>query len=303
VWLLRSTATGARAVEASYLTSAIGWHADYVARLSEDESTLDLTGWVTIDNRSGAAYERTKLKLVAGGVHQVRPPVRPQMEMMAMNQVAAAERGFSERELFEYHLYELGAPTTLRDNQQKQIELLSAANIPVTKKYRAESAYFPGARPYATRQNEPQHVSVSLEFVNTKGKGPGRALPKGVVRVYKRDADDALIFAGEDEIAHTPEGETVKLEIGQAFDVVWEKRVLDVHKIADDRVETEAEFKVRNHKKEAVTVTIAERFPGERQLISSSLPAREPDAFTLEFDVVVPAASEGMVTYRAQSRQ
>ena len=303
VWLLRGGAGGARSVETSYLTSGIGWHADYVARLSKDEKALDLTGWVTIDNHSGAAFQNAKLKLVAGDVHQVQPPALPQMEMMAMAKVMPAGRDFAERELFEYHLYELAQPTTIRDNQQKQIELLASANVPVTKKYRIESMSYPGIEPRRAGSEVPQNASVTLELVNSKEKGPGRALPKGVVRVYKRDVDESLIFAGEDQIEHIPEGEAVKLEIGRAFDVVWEKHVLDVHQISDDRVEIEVEFKVRNRKKEAVTVTVLERFTGERQLISSSLPARQPDAFTLEFDVPVPVGAEGSVTYRAQMRQ
>jgi len=303
VWLLRSGTAGSRSVETSYLTSGIGWHADYVARLSKDETTLDLAGWVTLENHSGAAFENATLKLVAGDIHQVPPPARPQLEAMAVARAMPAGRDFAERQLFEYHLYELARPTTVKDNQQKQIELLHSANIPVTKKYRIESTSYGPIERRTKRTDEPQSASVSLELVNSKEKGPGRALPKGVVRVYKRDADESLIFAGEDEIAHTPEGETVKLDVGRAFDVVWERHVLDVRQIADDRIETEVEFNIRNRKKEAILVTVAERFRGERQLISSSLPARQPDAFTLEFDVAVPAAGDGTVTYRAQMQK
>jgi hypothetical protein len=308
VWSLESAESGARAVEASYLTRGIGWHADYVARLSKDESTLDLTGWVTIRNHSGASFEHAKLKLVAGSVHQIRPPEPAQMEVMARAVPLMASdtaRGFSERELFEYHLYELGTPTTLKDNQQKQIELLAAARVPVTKKYRIESTAYSEPRPYAegTGAAPVRNAAVTLEFLNRKDHALGRALPKGIVRVYKRDADDAFVFAGEDEIDHVPEGETVELEIGDAFDVVWEKAVLESRRIADDRIDADVEFTVRNRKKESVTVTVSERFFGDYDLISSSVAARKPDAFTIEFELAVPAGREAKVRYRVQVRQ
>jgi hypothetical protein len=139
--------------------------------------------------------------------------------------------------------------------------------------------------------------------VNSKEKGLGRALPKGVVRIYKRDSDQALIFAGEDSIDHTPEGERVNLDVGQAFDVVWERKVLSFRELSRDQVDAEVEITVRNRKKEAVTVTMVERFPSEREILASSMPARQPDAFTLEFDVEVPAKGETVVTYRGQVRR
>ena len=303
VWMLDSAAAGARDVEASYLTHGIGWHADYVARLAPDESTLDLTGWVTIDNHSGAAYENAKLKLVAGDVHVVQPPTPLQMRDMAMAAEAKAPGGFAERELFEYHLYELERPATVKENQQKQIELLHATGVAVEKHYLAESAFSPYEPQPLMGSNEPEKVSVTIELTNEKSKGLGRALPKGVVRVYKRDTDDTMVFAGEDSIDHTPEGERVKLDVGKAFDVVYERKVLSFNEISRQLVEAEVETKVRNRKDKDVTVTVRERFPGERELISSSLTARKSDAFTLEFDVAVPAKGEKTLTYKVRVRR
>jgi hypothetical protein len=303
VWLLRGAAAGETDIEVGYLTGAIGWHADYVARLSPDESTLDLTGWVTIDNRSGAAYENAKLKLVAGDVNVVRPPERPMMREMAMAADATLEAGFAERQMFEYHLYELERSATVKNNQQKQIELLAAAAVPVTKRYRAESIFSPYQPQPHTGTETVQKMAVALELTNEQKMGLGRALPKGVVRVYKRDEDEALVFTGEDSIDHTPEGERITLEIGKAFDVVWERNVLSFNEISRQYVEAEVEVVVRNRKDKDVTATVVERFTGERSLLSSSIKAREPNAFTLEFDVPVPAKGEQKVTYKVRARR
>ena len=303
VWLLRNQTATAQRVEASYLTGGITWKSDYVMLVNDADTKADLTGWVTIDNHSGAAYDNAKLKLVAGDVHVVQAPTPLQMRDMAMAAEAKAPGGFAERELFEYHLYELERPATVKENQQKQIELLHATGVAVEKHYLAESAFSPYEPQPLMGSNEPEKVSVTIELTNEKSKGLGRALPKGVVRVYKRDTDDTMVFAGEDSIDHTPEGERVKLDVGKAFDVVYERKVLSFNEISRQLVEAEVETKVRNRKDKDVTVTVRERFPGERELISSSLTARKSDAFTLEFDVAVPAKGEKTLTYKVRVRR
>ncbi|MCA9772593.1 MAG: DUF4139 domain-containing protein [Myxococcales bacterium] len=300
VWLLGAERGGPRNLEVRYLTGSMGWRADYVATLAEDDHAMDLTGWVTIDNRSGAAYEDATVKLVAGDVHQVRRGApSPMPRMMAMK--AAADESFSQRELFEYHLYELGRRTTLKDNQTKQIQLLAAERVPVEKRYVAEYAFSPYGAPGGP--SKPESVAVKLEFVNDKPSRLGQALPKGTVRVYKRDADGSAIFAGEDAIDHTPEGERVRLEIGDAFDVRTERKFTAWRDLSKEEVEATVSVTVRNTKSEPVMVQVRERFPRERDLVSSSVEALEPDALTLEFRVDVRAKSTREITYRVRARR
>jgi hypothetical protein len=300
VWLLDADGSGTRDLDVSYLTRSIGWRADYVAALAADEKTVDLTGWVTIDNHSGAAYENAKLKLVAGNVHTVTPP--PTTKVMRGMAMAQAGEAFAQREFFEYHLYELGRRTTLKDNQTKQIELLSAQSVPVTKRYVAESQFDAYGQPRGGEQ-PPRKVAVKLELTNDAKSHLGKPLPKGIVRVYKRDTDGALTFAGEDRVDHTPKGETIRLALGEAFDVVWEHDVTAFHELSKREVEADVKVTVRNRKNEPVRVTVIEKFRGERQLLSSSIEPTEPDAFTLEFDVPVAADDEAAVTYRVRARR
>src|SRR5512139_2604053 len=72
VWLLDNKLPDKQRVEATYLTGGINWKADYGAVLNAADTQTDLTGWVTIDNRSGATYQNAQLKLVAGDIHRVR---------------------------------------------------------------------------------------------------------------------------------------------------------------------------------------------------------------------------------------
>jgi len=302
VWNLTSKTAGPRKLAVSYLTRAMSWHADYVAALAADEKSIDLTGWVTIDNQSGASYEDAKLKLVAGDVHVIQPEPR-QMRARTMDYaLAMAEPAFTRRELFEYHLYELDRPSTVKHNQSKQIELLVAPAVPTTKRYVAETQFNPYGQDRPS-DAAPAKADVKLEFANTTASHLGRPLPKGIVRVYKRDKDGAQVFAGEDAIEHTADGETVRLTMGQAFDVLYERKVTSFREISKREVEAGVEIVVRNRKDEPVRVTVVERFPQEKTLVRSSIDARQPDAFTLEFDVDVKAKDETTLTFLVQAKR
>ena len=189
VWFLRASRAGKQKIEASYLTNQINWQADYVTVLNLDDTKADLTGWVTIDNKSGATYQNATLKLVAGDVHRLTPPQMYDKTMAMEARVAAAPPQFKEESFFEYHLYTLDRPATVKDNQTKQMTLLSASGIPITKRllFRGQQRYFYDA--YGEETFQKQKVSVALEIENSQKNNLGMPLPKGTVRVYKADKD------------------------------------------------------------------------------------------------------------------
>lgn len=302
VWLLRSQGAGKQRVEASYLTNQITWQADYVVVLSADDRKADLSGWVTIENKSGATYRNATLKLVAGDIHRVEEPeVMYQRAMTA--EAAAPPPQFREEGFFEYHLYTLDRPATVKDNQTKQMTLLSAADIPVTKRLvlRGEQGYF--FTTYGPDDEAPtQKVSVFLEAANAKDNNLGLPLPKGVVRVYKADTEGSLQFVGEDRIDHTPKGETVKVKMGEAFDVVGKRKQTDYKRVARNVTEVAWEITLRNHKEEDVTVRVDEPVPGDWEVLSASHAYEKADAHTLRFDVPVPKGGETKIAYRVRIR-
>ena len=303
VWLLRSNTNGSQTIETSYLTNEITWQADYVAVLNADETQTDLSGWVSIDNKSGATYTNATLKLVAGDVHRVEEPQVMYEQARALDATAApAEPQFREESFFEYHLYTLDRQTTVKDNQTKQMTLLAATDIPVTKRliFRGQQVYV--LTSYDTRTLPPQKVGVFLEIKNSQENNLGMPLPKGIVRVYKADTKGSSQFIGEDQIDHTPKDEMLKIKMGEAFDVVGERKQTDFKRIARAVSEVGWEITLRNHKEEDVTVRVDEPMLGDWEVLSASHKHEKPDAHTLRFEISVPRDGEVTITYRVRVR-
>lgn len=302
VWRVRSHEPGRQRVEASYLTKQITWQADYVVVLSADERKADLSGWVTIDNKSGATYRNATLKLVAGDVHRVEEPQAVYQRGLLAAEAAAAPQ-FREEDFFEYHVYTLDRSTTVKDNQTKQLALFSATGIPVTTRFilRGERGYFFTA--YGPDAEIPrQKVGAFLELTNTKGNHLGLPLPKGTVRVYKADNEGSLQFVGEDRIDHTPQDETVTVKMGNAFDIVGERKQTEYKRVARNVTEVAWELTLRNRKEEGVTIRVDEAVPGDWEVLTASHPYEKADAHTLRFDVAVPKEGEVTITYRVRMR-
>lgn len=302
---LESGAAATQQLELSYLSSGLGWQADYVAGLSVDEKTLDLSGWVTLTNRSGAAYRNARLQLVAGDVNRVADELRLQRAMIMEDAVMkGAAPAMAAESLFEYHLYTLPRPTTLKENQTKQVALLDADGVPLRKEYRLAG----GSHYYQGRYSdlgEKLKVAVFVEFANRKEAQLGLPLPKGVVRVYKQDRSGQPQFIGEDRIDHTPENETVRLKLGDAFDVTASRKQTDFRKLGGDsrynyRFESAFEIVLKNAKDEAVTVTVAEPIPGDWKMLAESHKHRKGSANAAAWDVPVPAKGEAVLSYRVE---
>jgi hypothetical protein len=302
VWLVENRLSSPQEVEATYLTDGINWHADYVMTLDKGDKRTDLSGWVTIENKSGAVYRNASLKLVAGQVHRVTPEEEYRGKMLRVAEAAAKQAPqFKEEEFFEYHIYTLQRPSTIKNNQTKQIRLISAENIPVTK----ELVYHGSSYYYRSRYGESlsdQKIGVFVEMRNRKEDQLGIPLPRGIVRVYKRDNEGSLQFIGEDTVDHTPKDEKVRIKVGEAFDVVGSRKQVDWKKIAYDTYEAAFEISLRNHKDNDVTVKVIEPIPGDWRILSSSHPYKKTDAFAAEFDMPVPKDKAVTLSYRVRMR-
>jgi len=298
VWVLENRLGKPQKVEASYLTSGINWKADYVAVLNKTDTLTDLTGWVTIDNKSGAAYRNALLKLVAGDINRVQQEIK---DYVVRGKVAAKEAApapqFKEESFFEYHLYTLDRRTTIKDNQTKQMTLLDAGRVPIKKLF-----VFPGVPAYYyyryDQRSDKQKIGVFLEIENAKKNNLGMPLPKGTVRVYKEDNDGSLQFIGEDRIDHTPKDEKFKIKIGEAFDVVGERVQTDYKRLGDNLFEVAFEVSLRNHKKEDIRVLVEEPIPGDWEMLSNTHPYEKVKAHLIRFDVPVAKDKEAKVRYR-----
>jgi len=303
---LNSAAEKAQRLELSYLTAGLGWKADYVANLSADEKLLDLNGWVTLTNTSGASYPDATLQLVAGDVNRAQE--RPEMayQMMAKNGRAmpAAAPAMQEESLFEYHLYTLDRPTTIKENQTKQVALLGASSVPVRKEF-----LLSGQGHYYTNSygdtGEKLKIGVYVEFDNKEAANLGKPMPKGIVRVYKKDSEGRAQFIGEDHVDHTPKNETVRLKLGDAFDVTARRKQTDFKKVGGTGrynyiYDAAFEVELKNAKKEAVTVTVLEPIPGDWEMLTQSHPHTKAASGTAKFLVPVPAEGSATLTYKVR---
>ena len=306
VWQVESVQGGSQDVEVTYLTGGVNWQANYILVLADDEQTMDLDGWVTLDNRSGTSYADAKLKLIAGDIHRAAADARVVEKMMVFEEAAPAAPQVEERAFFEYHLYEVQRPVTVKDQQTKQIEFVTASAVPTGKFFVYDGAqmrfmgyYQPIEDPgYGTASGT--KVMVMLEFKNGEEEGLGVPLPKGTLRVFKKDVDGSTLLIGEDAIDHTPKDEQVRLYIGDAFDIVGERIQTDFQAdYDDDWMQESYQITLRNHKDEDVEVRVVEHMFrwSEWQILEESHDHEKLDAQTIEFRVPVEADGETVVTY------
>jgi hypothetical protein len=290
------------------MTGGVNWQADYVLRLDNEDTKIDLDGWITLNNNSGATYRDARLKLVAGDIHRVQDALAyAEGEVMA----ARVERApaVEEREFFEYHLYEVQRPVTVKDRQTKQVEFTTASDVPVEKffVYDASQRPFPIYSPitepsYGSTGN--RKVMVMLQFENGKEAGLGIPLPRGKVRVYKEDIDGSTQFVGEDRIDHTPKDETVRLYLGDAFDIVGERKQTDFRKLGARTIEESYEITIRNHKDEDVEVRVVEHMFRwtEWEITDETMEHLKTDSRTIEYHLEVPADGEETIEYTVRYR-
>lgn len=293
VWLADSDRKQKSECEVSYLTDGLNWHAEYVAVVDKADENLDLSGWVSIENTSGATYKDAVLKLVAGKVHRVTaPPMMPPLSMRSAKAEMAPQ--FEEEAFFEYHVYSLKRPATVADNEVKQVSLFPETRASVKKVFTVESQYY-----WRGGLDDKPKVRVNLEFTNSKARGLGMPLPKGKLRVYKADSEGSLQFVGEDSIDHTPENEKVRVFLGEAFDLVCERKKTDVVDLGGDHKRETYQITLRNHKDENITVTVIEPTPGWREwrITRSDVEYNKVSVYRVEFPVAVAAGGETDLRY------
>ena len=314
VWEVETDLAGEHPVQVTYETTGLTWRADYTVVTNADDTAVNVGAWVTLVNQSGLSYPETRLKLVAGDVRRVNPPRQPSGFGGGGGGFGGGGGGgrpqFGEKSFFEYHLYTLARPTTLKDNSTKQIELFpTVENVPAEKVFvyyglPADVRYSVVPNPQTDRDlgtKSNNKVDIYLRFKNAEADGMGIPLPAGKLRVYKRDqADDTLEFVGEDILQHTPREETVLVKLGSAFDLVGERRQVDFRRgEGEDWIEEDIEIKLRNRKAEPVEIIVKENLYRwiNWEVVEKSHDFEKQDARTIHFPVTVAPDEEVTVTY------
>jgi hypothetical protein len=304
---LHTATAGSQRLELSYLSGGLGWKADYVAEIDGRDDRLQLDVWVTLTNTSGTTFRNARLALVAGDVHRVRDQrERPPVVMRAAADTGPAKEALTQESLFEYHLYRLDRRTTLADQQTKQLSLLSEQGIPVSKGYVLKGRdYYYGGR--YNQLGKRLKVGVFVVLQNTESAHLGLPLPKGIVRVYKKDSSGRLRFVGEDRIEHTPKDRELRLKLGESFDITAQRTQTDFKKLAavgKYRYAFASSYRIvlENAKDAGVTVRVQEPIPGDWEIAQESHPHRREAAGVAEWDIPVPAQGKATLTYTAHVR-
>jgi hypothetical protein len=285
VWELAGTAAGKQNLQVSYLTSGLGWHTDYVAVLNEDSSQLNLAAWVSVNNQCGATFRDTHLTLVAGDVHRASEQRVSHAMAQKMREAAAAPE-FKEKEMFEYHIYELGRITTLKNNQIKQITLFTPATVKVEKKF------------FYNANRDARKVDVRVMFTNDPKNGFGKPLPAGIFRIYQKNKEK-LVFIGEDRINHTPRNEDVKITVGKTFDLLGDRKIIDRKHVSERTERQTVEIELRNNKpQDEVTIVIEELiYHRYWEIEKTNFPYKKKDSKRVEFNIPVKAESKTTLQY------
>jgi hypothetical protein len=300
IWTVENDGAARHRVEASYLAGKLAWSADYVLTVGRDDRSADVNGWVTLSNNSGTAFRNAKLQLVAGDLNRVREVMNKAMRMEADMARAAAAPPMAQESFSDYHLYTLGRKTTINNNQTKQVSMLEGTGVPIRKRYVVSGQQFyyrNAAHPGSPLKDV---VQVFYQFKNEEKGGLGMPMPSGTVRVYQEDSKGAVQFVGEDRIDHTPKDETLNLKIGNAFDVICERKQTDFEKISSGVHEVAYEITLRNHKAVPIAVEVNEPVGGTWRMLQSSHQYVKSEAWAASFNVPVAANSEAVLTYRVR---
>ncbi len=300
VWSLENSGPKSQRVEASYLTAGVNWNADYVLTVGRDEKAADLDGWVTLANNSGTAYKNAKLQLVAGEIHRAMPTARAEELSANLAKAAPAAPQFAQEAFSEYHLYSLARRTSIENNESKQISLLTASGVPVEKYLLVAGEQYYYRNPQGIGNAIPQPVKVYYRFKNEESGGLGMPLPAGTVRVYQADSKGGVQFVGEDTISHTPKDEKLNIYIGNAFDVVAERKQVDYRRLANNLYEMEYQIAIRNHKDGPVTVEVREPVGGDWEVLNSNFKWTKLDSTTIGFQLPVEKNGAATLDYRVR---
>lgn len=281
-WKLADAAAGERSVALSYLTGGLDWRAEYALLLRSD-TLARLEARVSLTNESGKGYANAGVTLLAGDIQRTYPVPAP----LAGGAYARAEDAITSTPVGDYHAYALPGRRSLPNHQVTQASLFDAPDVPVTRRYLFES--------FGHESAERRAVRAELRFDNTAAAGLGRPLPAGRVRVYQADA--GLTLLGEDQLGHTPADERIKIRVGGAFDLVGERKQVEVQRVSEGVREERYAVVLRNHRESAVTVDVVEHPSGDWSVVAASEAHRRESANELVFPVAVPAKGETTLTF------
>lgn len=292
---LNSSRAGTRPAQLSYLTSGMGWKADYVALFDEKAGKMDVQGWVTLTNNTGTTFDNAKTLLVAG-----TPNANGRGNYPSRSNIRSAGIESADREsLGDFYLYPLTARTTIANAQTKQVSFLDVTGAPAQKTYEYTNRWLGS-------QNEPQSAATVLEFSSSSDGGLGDALPAGTVRVYMKDVSGQPQFIGENSIGHTPMGSELGLKTGKAFDVKVKATVSERRRLSPNKWRTSMTYELSNARPGSVTISLIQDgldfYWDDTRIVDESMKSTRRSSDSVIWKVPVPANGRETVTAVFETR-
>ncbi len=293
---LAAQAAGEKRLRLDYLTSGLSWRADYVARLNAAEDRLDLSALVTLTNGTRGDFTKASLRLVAGEVNQgPAPPLEPRQRMATASLAMEADSVSAPASASDRYVYLVERPVSLARGETKQIPLMAAEGVAVTREYRfANLTGLNGGN----EDFGPVSADIVLELANSEALGLGAPLPGGVIRVYGPGPGNQPLLLGMDALAQTPVGEKLRPRLGSAFDVTARAKRTAFERLSNRSYETAQEIVVKNAKTEAVEVLVGGNLPPGWRMLEETAPHEQETANRIFWRLQVPAGGETTLNYR-----
>lgn len=286
-----------------------GWQASYQAVFGGGEARLS---GVAVMNPGQMSLDSAEIQLLAGQVSVASPAMGGAYKAMSAPMAMEVRRdaGPQEQKVGEFHLYTLPGRVTLSPGVTTTAALFDPASAAYEKTYTVE-----GALPYwggFGEDNNTPDLPVGVTYVIKRPRKTDlgdRPLPAGVVRMFEPDSGGRLQLIGEAGIDHSPAGEELRLNAGNAFDLTA-KRVQTNWQTGRDSSQGRRYWRtwatatyadtLRNAGTSDVTIELFEMRGGEWMVLSSSVPAEKLSSTKTRFRVKVPSGGQALLTYKVR---
>lgn len=257
-------------VRISYLLSFIDRLITYKGLANREETRMNLKSFLVLRNFSGEDFERALVLL-------------------------------DDSEVFE---------KSISHEETKQLLHLNRADVPIEKRWTFDA----GKLPWDPEKLDTNvGIPVTYRIKNVKEMGLGSSvLGAGKVRVFQEDGHKSTIFLGEDHTKLVPVGGEMEVYIGDSRDIVVTQR-----KMREERINVRYNRKnrmvlydtdeiikatIENFKEQPAMLTMIQHIPGQWDMEACNMEYKRKDAFTLEFEIALPAHSKRELTMHYHRR-
>jgi hypothetical protein len=257
-WNVMSAMDGRVPVEIRYFTSGITWKADYVGLANENETELDVTGYVRVYNNSGEFYDNAEVRLVVGNINLVekiadlatRPPPTPSAPRVpkpgagrklleAAGRYDQSKRGgkldggllrlerageVKKQGLSEYFLFTIDGRVDIRNQEPKRLVSMQIDDVPLRSIYKLSDRQNGAQFTKYYRFENKKLADAQLADSKNLGVSP---LPDGMVRLYSEYANKDLAYVGGTKTKYVPIGDRVEINVGLDSDITMTRRLKD----------------------------------------------------------------------------